>query len=129
MATQTFCRIGFAQYGGYEADYFCKGSFRHVYFSDSRELARRMAIDGAGDREIEAAIDVLEHFELEHSSYPLFRPAEAVADFGEADGLDWCSDRKSAFWEYVAATSRVGAVIAPWVFVMIGARWLIGGWR
>jgi hypothetical protein len=32
----------------------------------------------------------------------------------------------SPFWEYVAATLRVGAVVAPWVAALIVGRWWWG---
>jgi len=123
MATQTFCRIGFAKFGGYEADYLWKGEFRRVYFNSHQELARRMAINGADDRTIEAACDVLDQFEWEHGSYPLFRPAEAVTDFGDAEYLDFSEPK----WRYFAATLRVGLLVAPWVALGIFIRWL-GVW-
>ena len=120
MATQTFCRIGFARYGGYEADYLWDGDRHRAYFNDARELSRRMQVDGVHWSLIDAAIEDFELFEWEHSSYPLFQPAEAVTDFFEPE-------EPSRVGDWLAATVRVGAAAAPWVLLVVGVRWLLGG--
>lgn len=121
MATQTFCRIGFAKYGGYQADYHWQGDRHRAYFNDAKELSRRMQVDGVHWSLIDGAVDALELFQWEHEIYPVFRPAEAVADWPEAE-------QPSRFWDWWAATIRVGAVAAPWVLLVVGVRWLLGGW-
>lgn len=122
MATQTFCRIGFAKYGGYQADYLWDGDRHRAYFNDATELSRRMQVDGVHWSLIDGAIDALELFQWEHEIYPLY-VGEAVCDFGEAENLE-----PSRLWDWLAATLKLGAVAAPWVLLVVGVRWLLGGW-
>jgi hypothetical protein len=106
MATQTKCHVRPARFGGYEAIYFWKGDVHRKYFNSSVELAARMAIDRVDDELIEAVLDLFDAIEPDSKA-----------------------EEKPAVWDYFAAVVWMGAIAAPWVVLVIGVRWLLGGWQ
>jgi hypothetical protein len=107
MATAMKCQIMSARHGGYRADYLHRGEWKRVFFANQRELAFRLCIDGVRSSDVEAAIDAFEEVEVDEPHTVLeVRPL-------------WLCYLRSVGW--------IGIVTAPWIALMIFARWF-GVW-
>lgn len=133
MATETKIRIRRNPYSGYEVWICERGELIRRSFDNSIDLATKLAgitlSDGTklDNRMIELACDLLDVYEWGgEPEYPLgvsYRPvAEAAAYEIPYDEPD-----HTRFWDWLAATIRLGAITAPWVAIVILVRWA-GGW-
>lgn len=131
MPTETIIRIKRNPYHGYEAWLWVDGELTRRSFDNSLDLSAKLADDCFDDETIEAACDMLERLEWHEPEYPL-----GVSYVGEQASVTIYDDpvcsspravEPSPFWEWAAATLRVGAVVAPWAILMILCR-LAWGW-
>lgn len=140
MATDTRIRIKRDPCYGYEIWLWGNGELTRRSFNNSIDLSAKLADDRFDDETIEAACDILDVWEWGEPArtYPL-----GVVDVGEAV-CDCCCGpvectvtfpddaphravafqpaEPSPFWEWAAATLRVGAVVAPWAIVLVLCR-------
>jgi hypothetical protein len=121
MATETHVCVRPARYGGFQADFNWNGSHCRVFFQNSYDVASDLAGECVDTQTIEAVLDTYERLEWSDTDYPLFQPADAVCDY---DPNAWAFDdiEPSPFWEWAAATLRIGAVTAPWVLLILLGR-------
>lgn len=132
MATETKIRIRRNPYHGYEVWIYGNGELTRRSFDNSIDLSAKLAADCFDDRTIEEACDLLDVFEWGgEPELPLgvsYRPvAEAVCDC-EPDACTVTYQLEtSPWWDWLAATIRLGAITAPWVAIVILVRWA-GGW-
>jgi hypothetical protein len=134
MATDTRIRIRRNPYHGFEVWLWGNGELTRRSFDNSIDLASKLAADCVSDQDIEDACDMFERLEWAEPEYPLgvVYVGEAVCDFGEPayDPRTVAFRRPvepSPYWEWAAATLRIGAVTAPWVIVMLAGR-VVWGW-
>lgn len=134
MATDTRIRIKRNPYNGYEVWLWGNGELTRRSFDNSLDLSAKLADDCFDDEAIEAACDMLERLEWHEPEYPLgvsyvgdsvtsktpdSAPRTAESSVKPAFFTDV---EPSPFWEWAAATLRVGAVVAPWAFLMLLCR-------
>lgn len=127
MATDVSVRISRNPYQGYEARFWWNGMLNRYSFECQHALAATLADDGVSDEVIEGVMDAIEAVEWSQT-YPLgvVYVGEAVCDFGEPEydprTVAFRRPEPSPFWDWFAATLRLGAVAAPWVLLMIACR-------
>ena len=131
MATETQVCVRPARYGGFQADFNWNGDHCRVFFQNSYDAASELAGECVDTQTIEAVIDCFEQLEWSDTDYPLFQPADAVCDYDPPDydprTVAFRHPEPSPFWEWFAATLKVGAVFGPWALVMILGR-VVWGW-
>lgn len=131
MATDISVRISRNPYQGYEARFWWNGMLNRYSFECQHSLAATLADDGVSDEVIEGVMDAIEAAEWQQT-YPLgvVYVGEAVCDMAIDDPVYAnvrLAEVPSPFWDWFAATMRVGAATAPWVLLIIGVR-LVFGW-
>ena len=139
MATETKIRVTRARYGGFVATFNWQGDWCRIFFENQLDLAQEL-VDCCVDRETrDAVIDTYEQLEWDETpEYPLgvsYRPVAEVACYeppydGECN-CEVCVPRRpvkpTTLWDWIATTTWLGAVAAPWVAIVILVRWA-GGW-
>jgi len=139
MATETKIRIRRNPYSGYEVWIYGNGELTRRSFDNSIDLSWKLAADCFSDETIEAACDMLDRLEWEEPEFPLGvnyiggyvtsnSPVYAPLSQETSEKQGFSSDvEQSRFWDWLAATIRLGAITAPWVAIVILVRWA-GGW-
>ena len=131
MPTDISVRISRNPYQGYEARFWWNGMLNRYSFDSQDELAYQLVRDKIHPEVRDEVISDLEHYEWNHT-YPLgvVYVGEAVCDMAIDDPVYANvrpAEAPSQFWELAAASLRLGAIAAPWVLLVLAARW-VGGW-
>lgn len=104
-----------------------EGTVYVVGFSSIYELTNLLVGECCEGRLVEQIIDFAEEsLEWQQKEYPLFQPPDAVTIYNDPVCSSPHAVKPSPFWEWAAATLRVGAITAPWVVVGIIGRFLYG---
>lgn len=135
MALETKIRIRRNPYSGYEVWIHERGELTRRSFDNSIDLSWKLAADCFSDETIEAACDMLDRLEWSEPEFPLgvnyiggyVTVAEACCDCEPDTCTATYEPEPSRFWDWLAATIRLGAITAPWVAIVILVRWA-GGW-
>lgn len=143
MATELHVNVYPNPYRGHEVRFWWNGMLNRYSFELRTELACKLVDDSVEQCVIDTVMDSLDAFEWqENPVYPL-----GVVCVGEAVSDCCCgpgeftvtfddepvytnvrpADEPSPFWEWAAATLRIGAVTAPWVAVILLGRF-VWGW-
>ena len=132
MATDISVRISRNPYQGYEARFWWNGMLNRYSFELRTDLACRLVDDCLPQHVIDWVMDSLDSCEWgEQPVFPLgvVYVGEAVCDMAIDDPV-YANVRpaevSSPFWDWFAATLRVGSVAAPWVLLMIACRFAWG---